>query len=138
MQALWHAHRFVFRLTGRGLEPAGGGRLGTLALRTLGRNSGLPRETLLSYLADGSRLVIVASNAGSERHPAWWLNLEANPEAQVRTAAEWQPYRARRAAGEELSRLWASVTAANPQYAEYRRAASREIPVVILEPVDRR
>ena len=134
LQAAWHLHRFVFRLTGRGLERAGADRMGTLALRTVGRNSGLPRETLLWYLADGANLVVVASNAGSDRHPGWWLNLEANPEAEVRTGNEWLPHRARRARGDELARLWSRVTAANPQYAEYGRAAGREIPVVVLEP----
>ena len=138
MQALWHAHRLVFRATGRGLERAEAEKLGTLALRTVGRNSGLCRETLVWYVVDGLDLVVVASNAGSDRDPAWWLNLEANPEAEVRTADEWLPYRARRASGEELDRLWLRITALKPQYAEYRRAAGREIPVVILEPAAQR
>lgn len=134
MQVLWHLHRLVFRLTGRGLEPPREGRVGTLALRTIGRHSGLQRETLTWYLADGDRLVIVASNAGSDRHPAWFLNLEDNPDVEVRLDASWLPYRARRAADAELEALWPRLEAANADYRSYRESSTRAIPVVILEP----
>lgn len=69
MQAQWHMHRLAYRISGG--SAAGDG---TLALHTVGRRSGKPRMTLLNYLDDDGRYVVVASNAGSDRHPAWWLN----------------------------------------------------------------
>ena len=135
MQTLWHLHRFVFRLTGQGTEPARADRLGTLALRTVGRKSGDRRETLVWFTDDPPNRVLVASNAGSDRHPAWWLNLQAHPEAEVRAGDEaWQRVRARRATDAELAVLWPRLERLSPAYRSYRRATGREIPVVILEP----
>ena len=137
MQTLWHVHRFVFRLTGRGTERASSERLGTLALRTVGRNTGRERETLLWYMTDGDRYVVVASNAGSDRHPAWWLNLEAHPEAEVRVADRWRPVTARRATPDEAATLWPRLERLSSTYRGYREASRREIPLVILEPAVR-
>lgn len=134
MQPMWHAHRLVFRLTGRGTEPARSDRLGTLAIRTVGRNSGEQRETLVWYMDDPPNRVLVASNAGSDRHPAWWLNLEVQPEAQVSVDGEWGRVTARLATPEEAARLWPRLEQLNPAYRSYRLASRREIPVVILEP----
>ena len=134
MQTLWHVHRWVFRTTGRGTERARADRLGTLALRTVGRNTGEQREALVWYMDDGARYVLVASNAGSDLHPAWWLNLEAHPEARVRVDGDWQPATARRATREEAESLWPRLVKLNPAYRRYRAASRREIPVVILEP----
>ena len=135
MQVLWHLHRFVFRVSGQGLEAATSEKLGTLALRTTGRRSGERRETLVWYMPDPPNYVLVASNAGSDRHPGWWLNLEANPLAQVRVDGDWRPVRARRAAGDELTRLWSRLEALSASYRGYRATAKRDIPVVILEPL---
>ena len=134
MQVLWHLHRFIFRLTGQGLERSSPGSVGTLALRTTGRKSGERRETLVWYMDAPPNVVLVASNAGSDRHPGWWLNLEANPDAQVRIGDEWRRVRARRAAGAELVELWRRLEALQPSYRSYRAAAQRDIPVVVLEP----
>ena len=134
MQVLWHLHRFIFRLTGQGLERSSPASVGTLALRTTGRKSGERRETLVWYMDAPPNVVLVASNAGSDRHPGWWLNLEANPDAQVRIGDEWRRVRARRAAGAELVELWRRLEALQPSYRSYRAAAQRDIPVVVLEP----
>ena len=134
MQVLWHLHRFIFRLTGQGLERSSPGSVGTLAVRTTGRKSGERRETLVWYMDAPPNVVLVASNAGSDRHPGWWLNLEANPDAQVRIGDEWRRVRARRAAGAELVELWRRLEALQPSYRSYRAAAQRDIPVVVLEP----
>jgi len=130
MQSLWHLHRFAYRISG---ERAAGD--GTLAIHTTGRRSGEPRVTLLNYLADDGRYVVVASNAGSDRHPSWWLNLAARPEAEIVVDGRRQPIRARLADGSERERLWERISAWNSMYPRYAAETQREIPVVVLEPV---
>ena len=132
----WALHRVLRRVSGGrlGTKAARGDRLGTLFLHTVGRKSGQPRANALFYLLDGSDLVVVASNAGFEADPAWWLNLRDQPNAQVEIAGERRPVRARQATSEEAARLWPRLDAANPGYAAYRAKVRRAIPVVILEP----
>jgi F420H(2)-dependent quinone reductase len=132
MQVMWHMHRLVYRISGG--KAAGDG---TLAVHTVGRRSGEPRMTLLNYLDDGGRYVVVASNAGSHRHPAWWLNLEARPDAEVVVDGRRIPVRAHRADGAERERLWERVVEWNAAYAGYATETARSIPVVVLEPVSR-
>jgi deazaflavin-dependent oxidoreductase (nitroreductase family) len=79
-------------------------------------------------------VVVIASYGGLDRPPAWWLNLEASPEAELETGRDRRPVVARNAAGDERDRLWAEVTARAPGYLEYERRTTREIPVVILQP----
>ena len=125
-------HRFVYRISGGRL----GGRLGRrdmLLLTTVGRKSGLERTAPLLYVSHGDDFVVVASNAGDERAPAWWLNLGARPEATVRVGRETCGVRARRATHDEVSRLWPLLEASYGSYASYRERTSREIPVVLLE-----
>ena len=129
-QVGWHLHRLMYRLLG---TRAAGAE--TLELRTVGRRTGTPRTTLLTYLEDGDRRVVVASNAGAERHPAWWLNLRANPRAEVVIDGRARPVAGREATGEERARLWSRIVAWKPAYADYeRRADGRTVPVVVLEP----
>jgi deazaflavin-dependent oxidoreductase (nitroreductase family) len=105
-----------------------------LFLHTVGRKSGQPRSNALFYLVDGADLVVVASNAGADTDPAWWLNLRDQPAAEVEIAGRRRPVRARVASAAEAARLWPRLDAANPDYATYRARAARPIPVVILEP----
>lgn len=128
-QVGWHLHRLLYRLTG---GRAGGA--GTLEIRTVGRRSGEPRMTLLSYLDDGGSLVVVGSNAGSDRPPAWSLNLEARPEAEVVVGGRTFSVRAHQAVGAERDRLWSQLLAWNPAYGRYEEMAGREVPVIVLEP----
>ena len=90
--------------------------------------------TLLSYLADGENLVVVGSNAGSERPPAWSLNLEAGPDAEVVLGGRAMPVHAHWASGSERDRLWSRLQAGNPAFQRYQEMAGREVPVVVLEP----
>src|SRR2546423_201573 len=78
-----------------------------LVLTTRGRRSGKPRSTPVAYIRDGDRLVVTAANAGLDRPPAWWLNLEADPRAEVEVGGRRTSVRARRAEGEEAQRLYA-------------------------------
>jgi deazaflavin-dependent oxidoreductase (nitroreductase family) len=126
-------HRFVYL--------ASGGRLGhrmlwmrTLLLTHRGRKTGRTRVTPLLYIEDQGRWVVVASNAGDDRDPAWWRNLRAHPEAEVQLGRERLAVRARQASPAEAERLWPLLTASYRYYPEYRARASREIPVVLLEP----
>lgn len=123
----------VYRATGGRLF----GRVGrapVLLLTTTGRKSGQPRTAPVLYLRDGERLIVIGSNAGNERPPAWALNLVANPDAEVEVGRERRPVRARVAEGEERAELWRRV---NDQYAgfdDYATRTDREIRVFVLEP----
>lgn len=104
-----------------------------LILVTKGRKSGLPRETPLLYLEDEAGLAIVASNGGTAKAPAWYLNLESDPNAEVVLGGERFRIVARDVAGEEKRRLWERLVAMYPTYADYQRKTEREIPVVLLK-----
>jgi deazaflavin-dependent oxidoreductase (nitroreductase family) len=104
-----------------------------LALTTTGRKSGAKRSTVIACMPDGNDLVVVPSNAGQDRPPAWWLNLQANVQAEIDFRGEHGVVRARRASAEEESRLWPRILEQYSGFEQYRRMANREIPVVILE-----
>ncbi|MER5453847.1 nitroreductase family deazaflavin-dependent oxidoreductase [Micromonospora sp. NPDC002389] len=107
----------------------------TLLLTTRGRRSGALRRTALIYGRHGDAYVVVASQGGAPRHPAWYLNLLADPEAQVQVAAERFTARARTATPEEKARLWPDMVAIWPAYDDYQTKTDRDIPVVVLERV---
>ena len=116
------------------VSPNLGGRPGII-LETIGRRSGTARRVVLTYLPDGKRIVVTASNYGREGHPAWYHNIEAEPSVTIIYKRFRRPYRARIAVGEErLTYLRATDDATYGVYAAYARKTSREIPVVILEP----
>ncbi len=99
----WRAHRALHRLSGRRFLWATSNRRGwgALHLTTTGRRTGQPRSVIIGYLEDGPDLVALAMNGWEEGHPAWWLNLEATPEATVRLArpASASSVRSRRGRG---------------------------------------
>ncbi len=107
----------------------------TLILTTRGRSSGQLRATPLIYGRDGDSYVVVASKGGAPTHPAWYLNLEKDPRAEIQVWADTVPVSARVATGPERDRLWRLMVAQWPAYEDYRTKTSREIPVVVLEPV---
>ena len=123
----------LYRLT-RGRLGGRIGRAPVLLLTTTGRKSGEPRTAPVLYMRDGERLVVIGSNAGNVKTPAWALNLTANPDATVEMGARRQDVRGRTAEGEERADLWRRM---NEQYAgfdEYRQRTAREIRVFVLEP----
>ncbi len=126
-------HAWVHRKT-RGR--IGGRLLGAdvLTLRTTGRRSGQLRESPMFYLKDAGNYAVVASNAGSPRPPAWWLNLQADPGAQMYVRGVTQRVRARPAGEQETAALWPRFVAMYAGYDHYRSIATRTLPVVILEP----
>lgn len=124
----------LYRLS-RGRLGATIGQAPVLLLTTTGRRSGQKRTAPLVYLADGERMVVIGSNAGNDRAPAWALNLRADPEAEVEIGGRRLAVRARVAEGAEHTELWKRC---NDQYAgfdDYRARTDREIAVFVLEPV---
>ena len=122
------------RLPGKRWRVGGAiGGVSVLLLTTTGRRSGEPRPVTLTCFEDGGRFVVVASNAGEDRHPAWWLNLKVHPEATVLIGGTTTRMRAAEAVGEERKRLWTEVTRRDPSHAEYRRRTDSLIPVVVLQ-----
>ena len=107
--------------------------LPVLILTTKGKKTGLLRPKALMYLPYGNDFVVIACNRGQAQHPAWWVNLQAEPTATVQVRDEYQAVRAREADGEERERLWNAIAEKNPDYDQYRAWTSRRIPVVVLE-----
>jgi deazaflavin-dependent oxidoreductase (nitroreductase family) len=123
----------VYRLT-RGRLMGTIGRAPVLLLTSIGRRSGQPRTAPVLFLADGERLVVIGSNAGNTREPAWSHNLKANPEAEVEIRGERRLVRARVCEGDERAELWQRM---NEQYAgfdDYDERTSRDIAVFALDP----
>jgi deazaflavin-dependent oxidoreductase (nitroreductase family) len=136
MLSMTAMHRGLLRLTGGRI----GSRLGSMPvieLTTSGRRSGEMRRALLTVATrEGEALVVVASRGGDDEHPAWYLNLLANPDVLVgEPGAEPQPMHSRVATADERGQLWPRVVRAYSGYAAYQRKTDRQIPLVILEPV---
>jgi deazaflavin-dependent oxidoreductase (nitroreductase family) len=103
-----------------------------LLLSTRGRRSGESRTTPLIQRSDGGRWVVVASKGGAPANPAWFENLQADPDVTIEVKDETVPVRASVAAGEERARLWSLMAEVWPAYEEYQAKTEREIPVVVL------
>ena len=132
IRTFWAVHRAVVRWTGgrAGLWKATPEKWGTMRLHTTGRTSGKERIAILGYHEDGPNLVTTAMNGGMEGHPAWWLNLLANPDATIELPGETRRVRARPATGAELDRLWALF----PGERESLSHRKTEIVLVVFEP----
>jgi len=104
-----------------------------LLLTVTGRNSGTKRVKPLIYNQDGNRYIVIASYGGAAHHPAWYLNLTANPEVEVQVKADRFRARARTATKDEKARYWTGMTEMWPPYDDYQRKTDREIPLVILD-----
>jgi F420H(2)-dependent quinone reductase len=140
IRSAWAVHRGLLRATGDrvGLSrPTPGGRFGMLRLRTVGRRTGQERAVVVGYVEDGDRLVTLAMNGWDPADPAWWLNLQAHPEAAVDLTDGPRRVRAREATGDERDRLWAAVRG-HTGYGDLDALATRRgrpTAVVVLEPV---
>ena len=126
-------HAWVYRRSGGRVLGRMGGQP-VLLLQTTGRRSGLPRTTPVQYLADSDAFVIVASNAGAARPPAWYLNLRAHPDAWIDVGGRRVDVRAQEASGQERVELWRRVTAANRYLERAARKARRDLPLMVLVP----
>jgi deazaflavin-dependent oxidoreductase (nitroreductase family) len=123
----------VYRLSrGRLMNTVGTGPV--LLLTSTGRRSGQKRTAPVLYLKDGERFVVVGSNAGNVRAPAWSYNLKANPDAEIEIRGDRRPVRARVAEGEERAELWLKVNEMYEGFDHYDANTAREIAVFVLEP----
>jgi deazaflavin-dependent oxidoreductase (nitroreductase family) len=128
-------HTKVYRATGGKVA----GRMfnsPVLLLITTGRKTGKERTAPLLYLEDGENLVVVGSVGGAPKHPAWYWNLKANPEARVQMKDRTLRVRAEEAKDEEKRRLWRRLVEMYPPYEDYQRRTQREIPVLVLRPIE--
>jgi deazaflavin-dependent oxidoreductase (nitroreductase family) len=128
-------HSGVYRATGGRLL----GRMGRspiLLLNTIGRKSGKKRATPLLYVVEDEDFVIIASKGGTPSHPAWYLNLKANPDATVEVGNGTVRVRAEEADGEEKERLWKKMAQMYPTYDDYQKKTKREIPLLVLHPIE--
>jgi deazaflavin-dependent oxidoreductase (nitroreductase family) len=125
----------LYRLSG-GRVGGKVGRAPVLLITTTGRRSGEPRTTPVLYLDVEGKLILIDTNAGNAKIPAWSWNLKANPLAEVEIGRKHQPVRARIATGEERAELWRK---SNEQYAGFddyieKLGPDREVSVFVLEP----
>jgi deazaflavin-dependent oxidoreductase (nitroreductase family) len=107
-----------------------------LLLTTTGRNSGDKFVLPLFYGTDGDSYIVIASKGGAPQHPGWYRNILANPDVEVQVGTKKAKARARTTTGEERTRLWKKALEYWPPYADYQLKTEREIPVVVLDPLD--
>jgi deazaflavin-dependent oxidoreductase (nitroreductase family) len=134
LKAMNIAHRIILRVTG-GRKGWEAGNMPVLELTTTGRKTGKPRSVMLtSPMQEGESIVVVASRGGDDVHPAWYLNLVANPQVQVKFKGQpTKTMTARTATAAERARLWPIVEQKYKGYAGYQQRTDREIPLVFLD-----
>lgn len=132
-----HVDRLALRLSGgRQTLSALLAGIPTIILTARGARSGKRRSVPLLGVPAGEEIVVIASNWGQAKHPAWYHNVRANPEVEVTRDGRSERYVAREAAGDERERYWQHAVAVYPGFAAYRRRAGRQIPVIVLSPLD--
>lgn len=137
IRSAWAVHRGLFRITGGrfGLRRPKPDRWGMLRLTTIGRRTGQKRSVILAYYEDGPNIITMAMNGWAEGEPAWWLNLQAHPEAVLQLPDGRRTVTARAAVGKERSRLWDRWRQLdNDDVDAYAALRSQETAVVVLEP----
>lgn len=137
IRAAWVAHRALFRFSGGriGLRPpVTGTSFGMMRLRTVGRRSGEPRVAIVGYIGDGPNFVTLAMNGWAEAEPAWWLNLQAQPDSVVELKDGPRAVRGHAAEGAERDRLWARWRELSDEYDAWAALRSRPTAIVVLEP----
>lgn len=133
----WLFHRGYYKLTGgrRGLWKPAPGKWGTMRLTTVGRRSGKQRSAILGYYEDAGNQVTMAMNGWASPEPAWWLNLQAHPDATVETRDGSREVRGRAAFGDERERLWARWREYDGDKLDgWASLRTGETAVVVLEP----
>ena len=132
---LHHVDTFFLRLSGGRWDIAWLSGLPIVEITAIGAKSGQPRTLPLAGLPDGNKFVVIASNFGRKRTPAWYYNLKANPECMVKKKGQAGTYIARETKGEERERYWNLAVSYYIGFEIYKqRASHRKIPVMVLEP----
>ena len=132
----WVAEHTRTYLASGGTEGHENDGVRTLVLATTGRRTGTPRRTCLIYGSSGDEYVVVASKGGADEDPAWFTNLVADPGVGVQVGTRRFTARARVPSSAEREALWARMVEIFPLYEDYARKTEREIPVVLLTPVE--
>ncbi len=140
VRSAWYLHRALYRVTGGrlGLRRARADQWGMMRLTTLGRRSGQPRSVMLGYFEDGPNVVTLAMNGWADPEPAWWLNLQAHPEATLQLSGRTIRVIGRKAEGSERQRLWDAWRHYDKDLDAFAARRSRETAVVVLEPQQER
>ena len=134
LRRLMGGHTFIYQASGGRIGHRFPGAPPMLLLEHVGAKSGERRTSPLVYVDDGADVVLVASKGGYPKHPAWFHNLKANPDAKVQIGRERRAVHARVATDAERERLWPMAVATYSGYAEYQERTERQIPLVVLEP----
>ena len=135
-QVDWVAEHTRTYLSSGGTEGHESNGVHTLVLATTGRRTGTPRRTCLIYGTSSGEYVVVASDGGAAENPAWFKNLTTDPSVGVQVGTRRFTARARVASAAERAPLWAQMVEIFPLYDEYAQKADREIPIVLLTPLD--
>src|SRR5436190_15847552 len=129
IKALLSVYIFLYRLTSRAIGRRMAG-LQVLLLTTTGRKTGQPRTTPLGYFKRGNNFVIIASNGGAERAPAWFYNLKSNPQVTIQVGNKHLTAKAEQVDAEQRKQLWTELVKMAPGYGKYAQSAKREIPLI--------
>lgn len=127
-------HVFLYRLTG-GRLGGGFGEFGILLLTTIGRKSGQARTLPLGAFQDGANYVVIASNGGQAAHPAWFYNLQNQPDVTIQVKDKRLSAHAEVVGPERRTELWKRLLQLAPGYERYTHSTTREIPLVLLKPL---
>jgi deazaflavin-dependent oxidoreductase (nitroreductase family) len=136
IRGAWVVHRGLYTVSGGrlGLGKPTAKTYGTLRLHTKGRKTGAERVAILGYFEDGPNLFTLAMNGWGDPEPAWWLNLQANPDATIDLDDGILQIRARAATGDERTRLWSEIEKREPNLDAFAARRSRATAVVVFEP----
>jgi len=136
IRAAWAVHRVLYAVSGGrfGLRKPSAKTYGMMRIHTTGRRTGGERVAILGYYEDGPNLFTLAMNGWGEPEPAWWLNLQAHPDATVELPDGTREVRARVATGDERTRLWSEMEQREPNLDGYAARRSHETAVVVFEP----
>jgi deazaflavin-dependent oxidoreductase (nitroreductase family) len=126
-------HVLLYRLSGGLVQHP---KYPTLLLTTRGRKTGKLYTIPLVYVVDGDHFIIAAGYAASSRNPAWWLNLQHMKEAVVQVKRQKIPVRAEMATVQEREGFWQRLVAMYPNFVDYQQRTHREIPVIVLQPMN--
>ncbi len=140
IRAFWIIHRALYSVTGGrfGLRKPTPKTYGMLRIHTTGRRSGAKRTAILGYYEDGPNLFTLAMNGWGEPEPAWWLNLQVQPDVTIELPDGAREVTARAATGDERERLWSRMAQAEPKLDGYATRRSGETAVVVFEPREAR
>ena len=136
IRSAWAVHRRLYKMTGGrfGLRRAKGDGWGMARLTTVGRRTGQERSVMIGYFEDGPDIVTLAMNGWGEGEPAWWLNLQAHPDATLELADGRRSVVGHAAEGEERARLWDRWCQIDEKTDDFAARRPGETAVVVLEP----